>query len=84
MGNVGRPTDVINMPDGSLLIADDKANAIYRVTYKGKEPATDKKLKGWEIFLIVAAVLGVVGGAIGIAAFLRLRKHRLARRYNPL
>jgi glucose/arabinose dehydrogenase len=31
----GRPTDVLVMPDGSLLIADDEADAIYRVTYKG-------------------------------------------------
>ena len=32
----GRPTDVLVMPDGSMLIADDEADAIYRVTYKGK------------------------------------------------
>jgi glucose/arabinose dehydrogenase len=31
----GRPTDVLVMPDGSLLIADDEGDAIYRVTYKG-------------------------------------------------
>lgn len=31
----GRPTDVLVMPDGSMLIADDEADAIYRVTYKG-------------------------------------------------
>jgi glucose/arabinose dehydrogenase len=31
----GRPADVLVMPDGSLLIADDQAGAIYRVTYKG-------------------------------------------------
>eukprot|EP01116_Phalansterium_solitarium_P020438 TRINITY_DN6027_c0_g2_i1.p1 TRINITY_DN6027_c0_g2~~TRINITY_DN6027_c0_g2_i1.p1 ORF type:complete len:742 (+),score=236.53 TRINITY_DN6027_c0_g2_i1:850-3075(+) len=35
----GRPTDVLVMPDGSLLIADDKASAIYRVTYE--DPAQD-------------------------------------------
>ncbi len=29
----GRPTDVLELRDGSLLIADDKANAVYRVTY---------------------------------------------------
>lgn len=29
----GRPADVLQLKDGSLLIADDKANAIYRVTY---------------------------------------------------
>ncbi len=30
----GRPADLLVMPDGSLLISDDKANAIYRVTYR--------------------------------------------------
>jgi hypothetical protein len=29
----GRPADVLPMPDGSLLISDDYAGAIYRVTY---------------------------------------------------
>jgi len=31
----GRPADVLVMPDGSLLIADDQADVIYRVTYEG-------------------------------------------------
>ncbi len=30
----GRPVDVINMPDGSLLVSDDYGNAIYRITYE--------------------------------------------------
>ncbi|PWJ44393.1 PQQ-dependent sugar dehydrogenase [Sediminitomix flava] len=30
----GRPVDVLEQPDGSLLISDDFAGAIYRVTYK--------------------------------------------------
>jgi len=30
----GRPADVLVHPDGSLLIADDLANVIYRVTYR--------------------------------------------------
>jgi len=29
----GRPVDVLVMPDGSLLVSDDKADAVYRVTY---------------------------------------------------
>jgi len=32
----GRPVDVINMPDGSILVSDDYADAIYRITYSGK------------------------------------------------
>ncbi|WP_370551359.1 sorbosone dehydrogenase family protein [Glaciimonas sp. PAMC28666] len=32
----GRPVDVLGLPDGSLLISDDLAGAIYRVTYDGK------------------------------------------------
>jgi len=31
----GRPVDIEWMPDGSMLISDDFADAIYRVTYKG-------------------------------------------------
>lgn len=30
----GRPADVLVMPDGSLLVADDEADAIYRITYE--------------------------------------------------
>jgi len=30
----GRPVDILNMPDGSILISDDYANAIYRVSYQ--------------------------------------------------
>ena len=30
----GRPADVLVMPDGALLISDDKAGRIYRVTYR--------------------------------------------------
>lgn len=34
-GNVwGRPVDVLVMADGSLLVSDDTANAIYRISYK--------------------------------------------------
>jgi glucose/arabinose dehydrogenase len=32
----GRPVDVEVMKDGSLLISDDEAGVLYRVTYKGK------------------------------------------------
>ena len=31
----GRPVDVLLLPDGSLLVSDDQANVIYRITYKG-------------------------------------------------
>ncbi|MBX6745858.1 MAG: sorbosone dehydrogenase family protein, partial [Acetobacteraceae bacterium] len=30
----GRPTDVQQLPDGSLLISDEQAGAIYRITYQ--------------------------------------------------
>ena len=32
--NWGRPVDILNMPDGSVLISDDMANVIYRVSYE--------------------------------------------------
>jgi glucose/arabinose dehydrogenase len=31
----GRPVDVLVMPDGSLLVSDDLAGAIYRISYRG-------------------------------------------------
>ncbi len=31
----GRPADVLVMPDGSLLVSDDDAGAVYRITYAG-------------------------------------------------
>ncbi|ELR71557.1 L-sorbosone dehydrogenase [Fulvivirga imtechensis AK7] len=31
----GRPVDVLQMPDGSLLVSDDKAGLIYRISYEG-------------------------------------------------
>jgi glucose/arabinose dehydrogenase len=30
----GRPVDVLVMPDGALLVSDDEAGAIYRISYK--------------------------------------------------
>jgi glucose/arabinose dehydrogenase len=31
----GRPVDVLEMPDGSLLVRDDKGGRIYRIHYAG-------------------------------------------------
>lgn len=31
----GRPVDVLLLPDGSMLVSDDQANVIYRISYKG-------------------------------------------------
>ena len=31
----GRPADVLVMPDGALLVSDDKGGRIYRITYAG-------------------------------------------------
>lgn len=35
-GAWGRPVDVEVLPDGSLLVSDDFADAIYRITYRAK------------------------------------------------
>jgi glucose/arabinose dehydrogenase len=31
----GRPVDLLVMPDGSMLVSDDRANVIYRISYGG-------------------------------------------------
>lgn len=33
---LGRPVDILEMPDGSLLISDDMLGVIYKVDYKGR------------------------------------------------
>ncbi len=33
---IGRPVDLLEMPDGSLLISDDQNGLIYKVAYQGK------------------------------------------------
>ena len=30
----GRPVDVLQMPDGSILISDDRGNRLIRVSYR--------------------------------------------------
>ena len=30
---LGRPVDVANLPDGSILVSDDYAGALYRISY---------------------------------------------------
>ena len=32
----GRPVDIKELPDGSLLVSDDRAGVIYRITYAGR------------------------------------------------
>jgi len=33
---LGRPVDVQQYGDGSILVSDDRAGAIYRISYQGK------------------------------------------------
>jgi glucose/arabinose dehydrogenase len=30
----GRPVDVAELPDGSVLVSDDTGDAVYRITYQ--------------------------------------------------
>jgi glucose/arabinose dehydrogenase len=39
---IGRPVDVLQLKDGSLLVSDDYNGAVYRVSY-GKQKVADKK-----------------------------------------
>lgn len=47
----GRPVDVAQLPDGSLLLSDDYAGVVYRITYKapgifGEVPMQESRLLG--------------------------------------
>ncbi|HEV8238636.1 MAG TPA: PQQ-dependent sugar dehydrogenase [Thermoanaerobaculia bacterium] len=35
-GEWGRPVDVLEMPDGALLVSDDARGAVYRISYGGR------------------------------------------------
>ena len=35
----GRPVDLLELPDGSVLLSDDKAGLVYRITYRGNGKA---------------------------------------------
>ena len=39
----GRPVDVLQMPDGALLVTDEQNGAIYRISYGGKVAAANTK-----------------------------------------
>jgi len=34
---IGRPVDILQMPDGSLLISDDHNGAVYRLSYSSSQ-----------------------------------------------
>lgn len=36
----GRPADVLPLPDGSVLVSDDTAGAVYRITYSAELAAS--------------------------------------------
>ena len=36
----GRPADVLPLPDGSVLVSDDGAGAVYRITYSAQLAAS--------------------------------------------
>lgn len=38
----GRPVDVLEMPDGALLVSDDKTGAIYRIAYQQPQTPTQR------------------------------------------
>jgi len=77
----GRPTNLLVLPDGSLLISDDKANAIYRVTYEEPNPNPPEEESTPEGFgpgaiaaIVVSVVILVFGTVIGVLVFLKLRR----------
>lgn len=39
--NWGRPADIMQLPDGSLLVADDQLGVVYRIIYTGEPTALE-------------------------------------------
>lgn len=45
----GRPVDILELPDGSLLVSDDYQGMIYRIRYEGQDnPATKRTVTGFK------------------------------------
>ena len=44
-GYLGRPADIIVDKDGSILVADDWAGAIYRISYRRSKTSIVRKLR---------------------------------------
>lgn len=40
-GDWGRPVDMLELPDGSVLVSDDQAGVIYRISYASKLASTE-------------------------------------------
>ena len=38
--SAGRPVDVLQMPDGAILVSDDQLGALYRISYTTPTVAT--------------------------------------------
>lgn len=39
----GRPVDLLNMPDGSLLLSDDKSGTVYRIFYSANNKGVERE-----------------------------------------
>ena len=39
----GRPVDILQLPDGSILVSDDEAGSIYRISYQANDEAAGSK-----------------------------------------
>ncbi len=42
----GRPVDLEVMADGSLLVSDDRAGAVYRISYRASDKASQRPAAG--------------------------------------
>ncbi len=63
----GRPVDVLVMPDGALLVSDDRAGAIYRISFGEVEEAVTpqgKKVAPWGKLKLSENSLEVSGSLI--------------------
>ena len=64
----GRPTGLLRLPDGSMLVADDYANTVYRIALDGPPPSATSA--GCRCSGAAAAAVAVLCAALAVLAWL--------------
>lgn len=73
----GRPVDIQNLADGSIIVSDDAADRVYRITYTGTgDPAEVEDAPGCDVDIITLNLLETMTDG-NLPDFLQTRYHGL-------